>query len=179
MEEVPKKVHVIGPSGTGKTTLAEKVAGFIDAKHINLDDIVYKDFSRRAEEQILEDLKELMKDGKWVTEGIYVSSFSKKIFDAADQIVWLDFPLHVNTYRVTRRFIKQKLTGKDKWGTISFLKLLHGTIGYSLNKNLETSGDDGDIGPKILENMFREYSDKLIRIRTSKEYINYLERVKT
>lgn len=37
MESLPKKVHIIGPSGTGKTTLAEKMATLIGAEAIKLD----------------------------------------------------------------------------------------------------------------------------------------------
>jgi adenylate kinase family enzyme len=178
MEIPPTKIHIIGPSGTGKTTLAHRLSELNGSPVVQLDPIVWLPGDiRRSNDELKPILEETLPKNGWITEGIYISGVDK-VYQESDQVVWLDLPLRINLTRVTTRFIKQKLTGTDYWGFISFLKLVHGTVGYSISNHTESSGKDGDINPKILEAFLSSHKQKLVRIRSMRDYKQYLSTFK-
>lgn len=174
MKNTPKRIHIIGPSGIGKTTLAKHLSKIAGLPLIELDPIIWTNHGRRTNQEIKTDLgKILNQNTNWVSEGIFINGIDK-VFELSEQIIWMDLPLRINLTRVTKRFIKNKLTGKDHWGFISFLILARDIVGYYTRRATESSGRDGDITPAILEKYLSPYKDKLIRIKSSKDHENFL-----
>ena len=96
-----QRIHVIGGAGSGKTTLARRIAHARGVPHVDLD----LDLGAAPEPPTDE--------RGWVTEGIFLHGI-EPLLDAADAIVWLDLPWRVACTRIVRRHVRLSLTGKNR-----------------------------------------------------------------
>jgi adenylate kinase family enzyme len=105
------KIRIVGSVGSGKTTLARKLALQYGIVMHSLDDVVWSRSSegdiRSSDEQRDAKLDTILRQPTWILEGAHLG-WSMKTFEEADQIIFLHPPLPVRLYRVSRRFILQK-----------------------------------------------------------------------
>lgn len=94
---MPSRIHVIGGGGSGKTTLARRVAAALGLPIFELD-------TPDA------DLTDLVQQPQWVSEGIYLYGI-QSVLDRADLIVWLDLPRRVAIWRIFTRHIRLSARG--------------------------------------------------------------------
>jgi len=105
------KIRIVGPVGSGKTTLAKKLAQQKGIPMYSLDEVVW---SRTAagdmrNSELVRDakLQDILNQPAWIIEGAHLG-WSMKSFDEADQILFLNPGVSVRIYRFSRRFILQK-----------------------------------------------------------------------
>lgn len=105
------KIRIVGPVGSGKTTLARKLARQKGIPMYSLDDVVWTRNSdgdiRNSEGERDSQLETILDQPAWIIEGAHLG-WSMKTFDEADQILFLNPSVPVRIYRFTRRFILQK-----------------------------------------------------------------------
>ncbi|WP_084544125.1 DNA topology modulation protein FlaR [Paenisporosarcina indica] len=105
------KIRIIGPVGSGKTTLAKKLSRQKGIPMYSLDEVVWtRSFGedlRNTEEVRNAKLDSILSQPSWIIEGAHLG-WSMKTFDQADQILFLNPKIYVRVYRITRRFILQK-----------------------------------------------------------------------
>ena len=103
-----ERIHIIGPAGCGKTTLAQAFAQTNFAANIELDHIYYTDIARRERRESNQRhtlLTEAIRSERWVCEGIFWHAWIDQVMQQADQIVLLNLPRRTLHYRViTRHF---------------------------------------------------------------------------
>lgn len=99
-----RRIAVIGTSGSGKTTVAGRLAESLGVPHVELDALHH---GPNWAEPELEDFRALVSkatagDG-WVADGNYMRKLGNLVLERADTIVWLDLPLRTSLRRLWHR----------------------------------------------------------------------------
>jgi adenylate kinase family enzyme len=107
-----KRICVIGTSGSGKTTLGKELAQRLSLPFVDSDSFYWQADWQPTSQAVLQEQIFAATSGKsWVFDGNYLS-LRHFVWQRADTVVWLDFPLSVALGRVcwrnTRRIIKQE-----------------------------------------------------------------------
>ncbi len=105
------KIRIVGSVGSGKTTLARKLALQKGIDMYSLDDVVWSRGTegdlRNSDEQRDAVLVDILLQPRWIIEGSHLG-WSLKTFEEADQIIFLHPSLPIRIYRISSRFIRQK-----------------------------------------------------------------------
>lgn len=130
------RVYLLGLPGSGKTTLAKKLAAQHDLKHIELDEYFHywqdKKYSRRYFEDFQAELLiQLQQSDNWIIEGV---NPIVEISHLADEISYLHTPSHQCVIRQWRRFATDpNQRDKARFNLFTNLGLTCLTIGITLN----------------------------------------------
>jgi adenylate kinase family enzyme len=109
----PRWVAVAGTSGSGKTTTAGRIAAVLGVPHVELDDLYWgPDWTPR--ETFMADVRRFVARDGWVTEWQY-QAVRSLIAERAEMIVWLDLPVRVRLWWVTRRTVWRRLRRVPLW----------------------------------------------------------------
>ena len=112
---------VVGCTGSGKTTLARKLASQLNLQHIELDALFHQanwtptpsgEFQSKVSMAI--DRAEAEGVG-WITCGNYLSVSDLLHHRKADCVIWLDLPRSVVMRRVIGRTVKRALIRQELW----------------------------------------------------------------
>ncbi|MDE2766585.1 MAG: AAA family ATPase [Chloroflexota bacterium] len=119
IDGLPKRVWVCGLSGSGKTTVARRLAAILGVPHVELDALHWRhhpEWGMPSDEEFLPAVREATAGDAWVVEGNY--SRSRDIFwPRVELMVWLDLPLRTACWRVFARTLR-RIRSKDQllWG---------------------------------------------------------------
>lgn len=104
----PERVLIAGVTGSGKTTLARRLARLWSLEHIELDALFHgPNWTPRPE--FLDDVRAFAATDRWVTEWQYTSKGTDEIMTPRAQLaVWLDYP-----YPVVRRRLICRTLGRS------------------------------------------------------------------
>ncbi len=99
----PERVLIAGVTGSGKTTLARRLAHLWNLEHIEIDSLFHgPDWTPRLE--FLDDVRAFAATDRWVTEWQYTSKGTDDIMTPRAQLaLWLDYPYRVVRSRLIRR----------------------------------------------------------------------------
>ncbi|MEH7236840.1 AAA family ATPase [Bacillus sp. JJ1562] len=111
--EIAKRIHIIGSVGSGKTTFAKQLSSKLNIPFYELDNVVWiRDKSgdiRRTEKEREEYLDTILQSESWIIEGVHNEEWVSSSFHHADLIIFLDPSYSTRTYRIIKRFLKQKI----------------------------------------------------------------------
>lgn len=94
-----KRILITGNAGSGKTTLARRVAERLDLPCSSLDTVVWRSgWKKTPPEERAEMIREMIRPGAWVIDGV-----SPEVQEAADTVVFLDVPRRISFRRVCVR----------------------------------------------------------------------------
>ena len=118
--KVGNRIHVIGNSSSGKSTLAARLADALDAPLVELDASNWQPgwvgLNATDPEEFKRRIREATRGERWVVAGSY-SKFSQETFwPRLDTVVWLDLPLPVVVLRFLRRSWKRWRSRELVWG---------------------------------------------------------------
>ena len=103
-----KKIAIIGPKGSGKTTLAHHLCSIVNVEIIHADAILgQSEKSVTTESQGKKCLESYLQQPAWIIEGdgdpTNPNFIYERRFAAADTIIWLDLPQNVCVWRLLKR----------------------------------------------------------------------------
>ena len=113
----PRRVHVIGTSGSGKTTVAGAIADKLGIRHIELDAIHWQPgWTELPDEEFMERVSEAIQGDAWTIDGNY-RTVRHLIWERVDTIVWLDMPFIPVLLRMLWRTTRRIVTREELWNT--------------------------------------------------------------
>lgn len=159
----PKRIHIIGSVGSGKTTLAREISSSRNIPYYELDNVVWeRDVAgdiRRTEEQRETFLQSIVEKESWIVEGVHQEEWVTQSFCHAHVIVFLDVPYNLRTFRIIKRYILQQLGlehANYKPSFHIFKKM------FQWNKYFE------QVGKPNFYQKYDLYTDKLVVVRNKK-----------
>jgi adenylate kinase family enzyme len=112
---VPQRVLVAGVTGSGKTTLARRLAAHWGLRHIEIDGLYHgPDWTPRP--TFLDDVRAFAAEPRWVTEFQYISLGTDRILGPRAQLLlWLDYPAALVRRRLLRRTLMRSVLRTRLW----------------------------------------------------------------
>lgn len=171
--KIPKKIHIIGSVGSGKTTLAKKISTLLNIPFYELDNVVWirlksGDIRRIAEERD-EYLNSIIHSETWIIEGVHNEDWVAESFQNADLIIFLDTKYAIRIYRIIKRFIFQKL-GQERSNYKPTFKIFIKM--FKWNRHFE------EVGKPNFFNKFAMNNKKLLVVRNKGDIVEYFSKWK-
>ena len=115
------RVHVIGMSSSGKSTLAARLAKALDAEVVDLDALNWLPdwvgLNETDPQELERRFRAATSGERWVTAGSYRATSQRAFWPRLHTIVWLDLPVALCMWRMLRRSWRRWRTGELLWGT--------------------------------------------------------------
>lgn len=112
---IGKKILIIGPNGSGKTTFGKKLAEKTGLPFYELDfyswrpNWVETDYGEFRQNTI-----EIVSQNEWIVDGNYARNQDITL-PAAETIVWLDVSHYISVYRTFKRSVIRAVTKEPLW----------------------------------------------------------------
>lgn len=111
-----KRVAVFGNAGGGKSTLARRLAVATGLPLYSLDLIQYRAGGAKVPHRdYLAAHAEIIRRDAWIIDGFGCTTSAWERFDRADTLIYVDLPLYVHYWRVTKRLIKGAFVAPEGW----------------------------------------------------------------
>jgi len=100
-----KRVVILGPGGSGKTTLAMRLSEITGLKLVELDKVFWgREVAATAREQWIRLQQELTAEKEWILDGDLGPYDAVEVrLQSADTVIFLDLPLVLCAWRALRR----------------------------------------------------------------------------
>jgi adenylate kinase family enzyme len=98
-----RRVLVIGPGGSGKSTFATRLGQILGIEVRHLDSFYWRaGWIKPSEEEWLKTVNELISGDSWILDGNYGGTLRLRV-ERADTIIFLDMPRLLCLWRVAKR----------------------------------------------------------------------------
>lgn len=162
-----RRAHIIGGGGSGKTTLARKLAAKTGLPLVELDFGV--------------DLAALTKEPRWICEGIYLYGLAP-ILERAEVIVWMDLPRRVAVRRIVTRHVRLSAQRKNAHpGVRRMVKFAWGQREYYTAPARQPTGpmDWDALSRAATAELLEPWSVKVTRLCSPREVRRWLARLES
>jgi adenylate kinase family enzyme len=111
------RVIVVGPAGSGKTTLARRLGAARDLPHTELDALWWDpNWTETGTERFRARLAQVVASDRWVLDGNFYTVGARDLaWPRADTIVWIDLAKWRTITRIVRRTIRRSFTRVELW----------------------------------------------------------------
>ncbi|HJU92488.1 MAG TPA: DNA topology modulation protein [Pyrinomonadaceae bacterium] len=98
-----KRVLVIGPGGSGKSTFARRLGEILGIEVKHLDSFYWRaGWTKPSNENWLKKVDELISGESWIIDGNFGGTLARRV-ERCDTIIFLDMPRLLCVWRVTKR----------------------------------------------------------------------------
>lgn len=173
------KIVVIGPAGSGKSTLSRKIATKTGAPYLELDSINHQaDWQPIDKNEFREIVNELTHNSSWIIDGNYLSTIGKDAWKRADAVIWLDRPFFVVFTRLVSRTLRRTLRREELWNGnkesfVGNFFTKDSVIYFMVNKWKSQKRKYS----AIFDNSESLSGVKLIRLKSDRDVRNFLEHI--
>ena len=103
-----QRVLIIGPCGSGKSTLSRQIGNHFDLPVYHMDQLGWRPgWVETEKEELREKLKVIVATDRWVIEGNYGSTLHLRL-PRADSVIYLDFTIRLCLWRLMRRTLSYR-----------------------------------------------------------------------
>jgi adenylate kinase family enzyme len=103
-----ERVLIIGPCGSGKSTLARELAPRMGLPLVHMDQLGWQaGWIETDKAELKARLAEAVAGERWLIEGNYGSMLGPRL-ERADTVIYLDFPVRLCLWRLTKRIITHR-----------------------------------------------------------------------
>ena len=118
---VGRRIHIVGNTGAGKSTLSERLARILGASSVELDALNWTPnwvgLHATDPERLAGLIRAATAGEAWVVAGSYMS-FSQRVFwPRLETVIWLDLPVSLLVWRILSRSWKRSRSRELLWGT--------------------------------------------------------------
>lgn len=112
-----QRVSVIGISGSGKSTIATRLAQILDCPRYELDALYFQaDWQPRDEDEFDQVVDEITAGDRWVIDGSYQAWTAEGlIWQRADTVVWPRLSRAATMVQLVQRSLRRVLTRQELW----------------------------------------------------------------
>ena len=111
-----QRIVVVGTTGSGKTTMASRLAERLGIPHTELDSLNWgPNWTMRPDEEFRTLVDEATRSEAWVVDGNY-SRARDIVWPRADTVVWLDYALSLVLWRIWWRTWGRWVRREVLWG---------------------------------------------------------------
>ena len=111
-----RRIAVVGGSGSGKTTVARRLAELHDLPCVELDALYWgPDWTPRPEQDFRTRVDAAIAADAWVVDGNYYGRLHDLVLARADFVVWLDLPLRITLPRLWSRTRRRMREQTELW----------------------------------------------------------------
>jgi len=110
-----QRINVVGTTGSGKTTVARRIAEALGCPHVELDALHWEPGWQEAPEEVLrERVSEATRGSPWVVDGNY-SKVRDIVWGRVDTVVWLDYSFPRIFLRLLWRTLRRGVLRETLW----------------------------------------------------------------
>ncbi|MEK2477783.1 hypothetical protein [Streptomyces noursei] len=111
---IPKRIALVGPVASGKSTLAAAIAEHTRLPHLDLDNLFWgagwtpfdtKTFQNRVRDALGSEI--------WIADGNYSGAVGEMLLGHAEMAIWLDLPLRTCLPRLLKRSFRRAARGEE------------------------------------------------------------------
>lgn len=108
-----KKVLIVGASGTGKSTLGEKLSKRTGLPRQDLDELYWApDWTARPVEEFRAGVEDVLEQDSWIIEGVQ-DAVREDVLREADTLIWIDPPVTTHFSQLARRTFNRITKGTE------------------------------------------------------------------
>ncbi len=110
-----KRIAIVGTMGVGKSTLAHDIATKLRLNHVELDALYWQvNWTPLPLPLFREQVQRKVGGSRWVIDGNY-REVNSLVWRNADTVIWLDYPLQLIIWQLSKRMLGNWLTKKELW----------------------------------------------------------------
>lgn len=113
MPHQPKRIYIVGPTCSGKTTTAREIARILDLPHIELDPLFHGP-NWTPNPNFVEEVEKALPPNNWVVDGNYGRA-RHITWTRAQTVIWIDYPFPVVLWQALYRTIARCWTREELW----------------------------------------------------------------
>ena len=109
------RINVLGTSGSGKTSVAKRIAKKLNIPYVELDELFWKpNWTESTDEELFPKLEEALSVDGWVLDGNYTRTIPIK-WKRCQMVMYLDLPFHLVLYRIIKRSLLRSFKNEELW----------------------------------------------------------------